>query len=77
MPGRVSVTVRDGREGHDGDDAAGLGDILMVLDRDRPVEVGELLQLPDGSSVKVVGSAERPDGRGLSQSVTVVDPSTE
>jgi hypothetical protein len=76
MPGRVSVIVRDGRGDRDGCDTAGPGDILMVLDRERPVQDGELLQLPDGSFGRVVGSTERPDGRGLSQSVTVADPTT-
>lgn len=68
----VTVTVRDGRGGVE---RARREDILMILQQDRPVELGQLLELPDGSAAPVVEAVEHADDRGLSQSVVVGDPS--
>ena len=68
----VTVTVRDGRDGRDSSEVG--GQILMVLKRDKPIDVGVFLALPDGSFGRVAESNERSDARGVSQSVMVVDP---
>lgn len=65
----ISVTVHDGRSGASASD----GDIVMTFERMRPLQLGEPLQLPDGSLVKVSRSAEFARGEGDAQSVVVVD----
>ena len=61
----VTVTVRDGRDGRDSSEVG--GQILMVLKRDKPIDVGEFLGLPDGSLRRVAQS--RTLGREGSQPV--------
>jgi hypothetical protein len=47
----VTVTVRDGCDGRDTHEVG--GQILMILRCAAPIEVGEQLELPDGSWGKV------------------------
>jgi hypothetical protein len=57
----IEVTVRDAES------------VLTVFESPRPLDVGELLDLPDGSSGRIKQTIERSDAAGVRQLVTVVD----
>jgi hypothetical protein len=69
MPITVTVTVRDGRDG----DEVG-GPVIMGFETGQLMDIGERIELADGSVGKVKQSIERSDSVGVSQSVTVVAP---
>jgi hypothetical protein len=72
----IEVTVRDGRAGRDrAQDSAEGGAILATLQRDRPFEIGDVITLPDGGAVVVIGDREdmRP-GQSREQTVFVGEP---
>jgi hypothetical protein len=66
----VTITVRIGREGSASSGNVG-GEIVMILERLRPTDIGERLSLPDGSVGQVMNTVERSDESGISQSVFV------
>jgi hypothetical protein len=65
MAFKVRVTVRDGRAGRDGGRAgvtpSGKGAILHTFEADFPPELdeGDVMELPDGSRVMVIGAEDR------------------
>ena len=66
----VTVTIRDARDGHVRSEAG--GQLVMVFQSPRPIEIGEHLRLPDGSFGKVERTSERRDAVGHTQTVMVV-----
>ena len=84
MPMPIVVTVHDGRVGRADGDGSGLspppgtrGEVLAVFESHRPLNIGEDLELPEGSSGRVKQTIERSGTDGVKQQVTVVDPHPE
>ena len=74
----IKITIRDGRAGREGGEAGvtpdGKGAILEVVERDRPVQVGEIIKLPDGADGEVIGVEDDiVPGRSWEQTVHVGD----
>jgi hypothetical protein len=63
----ILVTIRDGRAGRDPqfvtDDG---GEVLAMRSMDAPPNVGDRLELDDGTHVEVIGMTETIDDRGWS-----------
>jgi hypothetical protein len=56
----IEVTVHDGRAGRDPSRLTpeGYGEVLQTFQSDRPIEIGEVLTLDDGTQVRVIGVNE-------------------
>ncbi len=67
----VSITVRIGRDGSSASCGNLPGEVMMILARLRPTDIGERLKLPDGSLAQVMTTVERSDAAGITQSVFV------
>jgi hypothetical protein len=56
----IEITVRDGRASRDwAQDTAEGGAVLADLQRDQPYEIGDVIMLPDGLSLAVIGDREQ------------------
>jgi len=69
----IEITIRDGREGRDRSrDSAEGGAILGTVQRDQPLEIGDVITLADGDSVVVIGDKDeiRP-GESWKQTVFI------
>jgi hypothetical protein len=69
----IEVTVRDGRAGRDrGQDSAEGGAVLFTLQPDQPYEIGDVITLPDGDVVVIIGERENIQlGQAWKQTVFV------
>lgn len=60
--GTIKITVRDGRAGRVGGPAGvapeGYGEILGVVERSEPLDIGDVIALGDGTKVVVTGLNE-------------------
>jgi hypothetical protein len=69
----IEVIVRDGRSGRDRTkDSSEGGPILATLQRDQPYEIGDVITLPDGNAVMVIGDNQNiQPGQSWNQTVFV------
>lgn len=67
---KVEITVRDGRNGHEVD-SDGKGTVLARVDRDAPLDEGDVIALADGARVYVIGSEEKIGSESYTQTVYV------
>jgi len=65
----VTITVRHSRDRLASAEAR--LEVVMVFESRRPSDIGERLELPDGSSALVMNTIERSDAAGVTQSVFV------
>jgi hypothetical protein len=68
----VSITVRIGRDGSSATSGNVAGELMMILERLHPTDIGERLKLPDGSLAQVMTTVERSDAAGITQSAFVM-----
>jgi hypothetical protein len=75
----VTIYVHDARPGRDEsrvDPQTGWGELLATFERARPYDLGDRLELPDGSEVVVVADAEQTSTASVEQHVHVSDSSS-
>lgn len=75
LPGdTVHVRVRDGRPGRDPALVeGGLGELLFEYDVDEPPDIGDLVDLPDGTSAKIIGTQDDLSADGWVIDATVAE----
>lgn len=70
----IKVIVRDGRMGRDPQLVTDEGgEVLMTFDSDRPYDEGDVLTLPNGDRVQVIGLKETISATGWDLTLYVGD----